>query len=138
MLVVDFMTAKPHIIAEEETVFDAAKKIHMLGCGILPVGTYKKIVGVITDRDIVTRVISEGKNPTHVQVKEVMSLHPFFCNETDSIDTAVFVMTNHKVRRVLILNSERCLTGILSLGDIIHRVSDKRKLKQLFEAELVS
>lgn len=132
MTVSDLMTTKPHLIAEHASVLDAATKMQMTGCGILPVGKYEKIVGVITDRDIITRVIAEGKDYNKTTVKNAMSRNIFICFESDSLKKAVHKMRQHRTRRILVLNKDEKLTGILSVTDIIRRIKDKAILAILF------
>lgn len=126
--VCDLMTRKPHLIDGAVSVFDAAIKMQCFGCGFLPVGNYRNIIGVITDRDIVTRVVAEDKDPEKICVKEVMSFDPFFCFEEDPLKKVVVDMYQYNIRRILVLDKNRILIGVLSIGDIIRRLKDKTLL----------
>lgn len=126
------MTSKPHMIEANDTLFEAAYKMQSFGCGILPVGDVQNTVGVLTDRDIITRAVAKGKDVKTTRVKEVMTANPFFCEEDDFLQSAVHKMNQHRMRRVLVKDKANKLTGILSLGDIIRRVQDKALLGELF------
>jgi CBS domain-containing protein len=127
------MTKKPHLIDEDATLLDAAKKMQGLGCGILPVGTFNNIVGIITDRDIVVRAIANRKELGKTLVKNIMTKIVFFCEEHMLLQAAIQQMLQHKMRRVLVKNKDDQLCGILSLGDIVQRVHDKALLAELFK-----
>lgn len=132
------MTTKPHMIAPTATLLDAAQKMQLFGCGILPVGDAYNVVGVLTDRDIVTRGIAFERDSKTTLVKDIMTPNPFFCVEEDHLHTAIHQMNECRTRRVLVKNKNNNLVGIISLGDIIKRVQDKELLCKLFaEASMV-
>ncbi len=132
MQISQVMTTKPHIIDTNATLFEAAEKMQSFDCGILPVGDIDNTVGVLTDRDILTRAVAKGKDIKTTRVKEIMTNQPFFCQEDDFLQTAVDKMNQHHTRRILVKNKSNQLSGILSLGDIIRRVEDKVFLGELF------
>lgn len=132
MKIASIMTTKPHLIAPNDTVLNAAQKMKSYGCGILPVGDVKNIVGVITDRDIIIRAIAMESNVNSVLVKEIMTPKPFFCDEDDYIQSAAAKMSEYHTRRALVKDKNNILTGIVSLGDIIRRVEDKNLLSKIF------
>ena len=131
MNIVDLMTKKPIMIDKEATVLEAIKKMQHYGCGILPVGDYQHVVGVITDRDIMVRAIAKGMDVNKTPIADVMSKEVVFCREDNSLQQAVDQMSRENQRRVLIQDVDCILTGVLSLGDIIRRVSDKALLANL-------
>ena len=132
MQVTELMTSTPHLINANATLLEASQKMQSHDCGILPVGEIDHVEGVLTDRDIVTRAIAAGKDIETTQVKEVMTDHPFFCEEGDSVQEAVNKMDQHHTRRILVKDKNNKLAGILSLGDIIRRVQDKNLLGEVF------
>lgn len=133
MQVTQLMTSNPHIINADATLFEAAQKMRSFDCGILPVGDdVNHVIGVITDRDIVTHAIANDKDGKTTPVKEVMTANPFFCAENETVQEAVRQMNEHHTRRILVKDKNNKLTGILSLGDIIRRVQDKMLLGELF------
>lgn len=132
MKIQEIMTSRPHVIDESLTILALAKKMQLFGCGIFPVVSKDRINGVITDRDIINRVISQKREIANVRVKDVMTRSVVFCYEDENIDRAINVMHKHRLRRILILNNHYELVGILSLNDIFNRLKDKAVLTNLF------
>ena len=118
MQVNDIMTSNFEMIESDEPVIEAAKKMSSLNVGILPVKKDSKIVGVITDRDIVIRVIAQEKDISSLHVKDVMSPDISFCTSEDDIEQAAQIMKEKKVRRLLVCNEQNIPVGIVSLGDL--------------------
>lgn len=132
MKIYELMTSQPHTIDENATVLDVARKMQLLGCGILPVENNHLITGVITDRDIINRVISQKLSPESTHVRDVMTKSIIFCYEDDTIPRAVNLMNKNKIRRILVKNEANKLVGILSIIDIFRRLKDKSMLSSLF------
>ncbi len=85
--------------------------------GVLPVGQNDRLVGMITDRDIAIRAVAADKGP-QTPIRDIMSKEVLYCFEDDEVDDVVQNMADIKVRRLPVLNHEKRLVGILSLGDI--------------------
>lgn len=117
MRVSDAMTANVRIANPQQTIAEAARIMAELDAGALPVGDGDRLVGMITDRDIAIRAIAVGKGPQTL-VKDVMSKEVLYCFADQSLDEVVQNMGDTKVRRMPVLNREKRLVGILSLGDI--------------------
>lgn len=132
MKVSDLMTRKPHIIEAGASIYDAVVKMKMTGCSILPVGTYEKILGVVTDRDILIRLFSQELDINSVCINTIMSETIYLCHEEDSLKKAVHEMNQCHVRRILIFNANMTLTGILSITDILRRIKNKSFLIDVF------
>jgi len=81
-------------------------------------------MGMITDRDIVLRVIAEDKDPALTKVSEVMTSAVFCCHEDDPIEKAAEIMAEKKVHRLVVLNEKELVTGIVSLGDLAVKAKD--------------
>jgi CBS domain-containing protein len=125
MDVKDVMTRGVESIQSSETVLHAARMMDSLNVGVLPVFDGNKLEGVITDRDIVVRVIASALNPAHTSIGEVMSKDVQSCSESTSIEEAAKIMENYKIRRLLVKNNEGAKTGIVSLGDLaVHTNKD--------------
>ena len=124
----DLMKKNPVLISPHSTLQDAAKKMRDIECGILPVGNEDHPEGVITDRDIVTRAVSRGKNIAKELVKDYMTPEIFSCHETDTLEKAVDKMRTHKVNRILVRDTAGKLTGILSFGRILKRNKDNAEI----------
>jgi CBS domain-containing protein len=115
----DIMTKNVEIITPEISLKDAAMRMKDLNIGILPVGENDRLVGMVTDRDITIRAVSEGKDPAATKVREIMTPDAKYCFEDDDITAAAKKMKDLQIRRVLVLNKEKRVTGIISLGDMV-------------------
>ena len=114
----DIMTRDVEIIASKATVQEAAKKMQDLNVGALPVCDGDKLTGMLTDRDLVMRVLAEGRNPKTVTVSEAISKDVVFCFEDDGVDKASQLMAQHQIRRLPVMSSTKRLVGIVTLGDV--------------------
>ena len=118
MIVKDIMTKNVKVIPQTATVRDAAKLMKDIDVGAIPVVEDDRIIGIVTDRDIVLRSTAEGRNPNETRLEEVMTKEFFYCFEEDSVKEAAKVMREKQVRRLPVVNRLHELVGILSLGDI--------------------
>lgn len=100
------------------TIRDAARRMRAENIGALPVSENGRLVGMVTDRDIVVRAVAEdGGNGTTI-VRDVMSAGVCTCFESDDLDQAAMVMARHQVRRLPVINSEQQLVGVIALADL--------------------
>jgi CBS domain-containing protein len=118
MQVRELMTRDVAIVSAWDNLKAAARRMAELDVGVLPVGDEDRLVGVITDRDIVVRALAQGKDHT-ARVKEVMTPGVKYCFQDQEIDEISANMADIQVRRLLVLDRDKRLVGILSLGDII-------------------
>jgi CBS domain-containing protein len=118
MLVREAMTRRIEGIAATATVSQAARQMSENGLGFLPVLAGNSIVGVVTDRDLTVRVMAQGLNPIQVRMKEVMTPRVVCCRDEDSLKTAARLMVKERVRRLVVLNREGTLCGIISVDDL--------------------
>lgn len=132
----DLMKKNPVLISPHSTLQDAAKKMRDIECGILPVGSEDNLEGVITDRDIVTRAVSRGKNIAKELVKDYMTPEIFSCHEAETLEKAVDKMRTHKVNRILVRDTSGKLTGILSLGGILKKNKDNAEVANVVKHAL--
>jgi CBS domain-containing protein len=95
-----------------------AKLMRDYDVGALPVGENDRLVGMITDRDIVCRAIAEGRDLAMTTARDVMSKGIVFCRTEEELDDAVRLMEKKKVRRLPVINKDKRMVGMLSLGDI--------------------
>jgi CBS domain-containing protein len=105
------------IISPDETLRDAAAAMRKLDVGVLPVGEHDRLVGMITDRDIAIRGIAEGKGPD-TKARDVMSQEVKYCFEDEAVEHVAENMAELQVRRLPVLNRDKRLVGIVSLGDL--------------------
>jgi CBS domain-containing protein len=116
-LVSEVMTPKVKIAAPDQTIQQAAGMMADLDAGIIPVAEKDRLVGMITDRDIAVRAVAKGL-PPDTQVRQVMSKEVKYCFDDDSIDDVARNMADIKVRRLPVVDHDKKLVGILSLGDM--------------------
>lgn len=87
-------------------------------CGFIPVGDNDKLVGIVTDRDIVLRCIAKDMDPIIMQAKDVMTPEVFYCYDHHTVEDVAKDMANNKVRRMPVVNKNKNLVGVISLGDL--------------------
>jgi CBS domain-containing protein len=115
----DLMTEGAECIGERETVAAAAQKLAQLDVGAVPIcGEDDKLKGIITDRDIAVKVVAQGRDPQQTTAGELAEGVPTTVTADDSVETVVAVMTENKVRRLPVLDSDKRLVGIVSQADI--------------------
>ena len=124
MQVADVMTRDVEVVPPDATIQEAAVKMKALDVGILPVHDGRRVVGVVTDRDLAVRGAAEGRDPSSA-VREVMSPEVLFCFEDQDIEDAGALMEDRQVRRLVVLGRDQRLTGILSLGDLATGTGDE-------------
>ncbi len=111
------MTRDVQLTSPWESIRDAAKRMAAIDAGSLPVGQDNRLVGMITDRDIAIRAVAEGKGPD-TPVSEVMSKEVLYCFDDQELEEVSRNMADVKVRRLPVLNRDKRLVGIVSLGDL--------------------
>jgi CBS domain-containing protein len=117
MQVRDAMSEDVRILNPNQSIREAAILMAKIDVGVLPVGENDRLVGMITDRDIAVRAIALGMGPDTV-VREVMSEDVKYCFEDDDVGQVAQNMSDIKVRRLPVLNKDKRLVGIVSLGDL--------------------
>ena len=117
MNVSEVMTKQVEIVSPQQTIKDAAELMQQLDTGVLPVGENDRLVGMITDRDIVIRALAQGRGPD-TELREAMSKSVIYCFEDDSIEDAAKQMGEAQVRRLPVMNRDKRLVGIIALGDL--------------------
>jgi CBS domain-containing protein len=118
MRVGEAMTRDVRLATPGQSIRDVAKMMAEIDAGILPVGENDRIVGMITDRDIAVRAVAEGKGPD-TPVRDVMSTeHIHYCFEDEDVADVARNMGQMKVRRMPVMDRNKRLVGIISLGDV--------------------
>ncbi|MDT8271660.1 MAG: CBS domain-containing protein [Desulfomonilia bacterium] len=118
MFVREIMTPSPDMIPGDDYVLNAARRMGALNVGILPVMQDGKLVGMVTDRDIVTRGVAESRDPVNTRVKDIMSGEVLACSENTDVSEAARLMEENKVRRLIVIDKNNQAVGIVSLGDL--------------------
>lgn len=117
MLVRDLMTRDVRIAAPDQTIQEAAVTMASIDAGFMPVGDNDRLVGTLTDRDIAVRAVAQGKGP-ETPVRDVMTTDVKYCFEDEDIAIVADNMGDIQVRRLPVLDRQKRLVGVLSLGDI--------------------
>ena len=117
MRVSEVMTRDVKMAQPDQPICDAARLMAEIDAGVLPVSEGDRLVGMITDRDIAVRAVAQKKPPT-TQVREVMSPEVLYCFDDQELYDVAQNMGDVKVRRLPVVNRDKRLVGILSLGDL--------------------
>jgi CBS domain-containing protein len=137
MKISEIMTPHPAFCSMASSAQTAASLMFERGIGILPVvedAFSRKLVGVVTDRDLCRVVLVQGRDPAHVWVHECMTPEPVTCNPSDEIGRALRLMREHQVRRVPVVNNNQEVVGIISACDLVrHEVISAEELYHLME-----
>ena len=111
------MSTEVRLASPQDSIREAARLMREIDAGILPVGEGDRLVGMITDRDITVRAVAEGKGPdTHI--RDVMSREVLYCYDDERLDDVARQMRELQIRRMPVLNREKRLVGIVSIGDL--------------------
>jgi CBS domain-containing protein len=114
----EVMTAHARCIGPDSTLVDAARQMRELDVGSLPICDNDRLAGMVTDRDLVLRGVGEGLDPRSTQIREVMSPGIVYIFEDQDVEEAARLMEVKQIRRLPVLNREKRLVGIVSLGDL--------------------
>ena len=131
----DVMTQGAECIQEDQTVIEAAKRLAELDVGAMPIcGSDNRLKGMLTDRDIVVKVLAQGKDPSTVKAGELGQgdAQTVTIGADDSIDEAIRTMKEHAVRRLPVIDGTECV-GIVSQADLATEI-DEEKVGELVEA----
>lgn len=118
MKVRDIMTRDVRIASPGDTLQNAAQLMEKNDFGVLPVGENDRLVGMLSDRDITIRAVARGLAPDQCKVRDVMSSEVRYVYEDNSVDEVARTMSELQVRRLPVLNRDKRLVGIVSLGDL--------------------
>ncbi len=126
MQVKEVMTRGCECIEPDASLESAARRMRELDVGPLPVCDRDRIAGIVTDRDIVVRAIAEGRDPHATHVRDVMTPGITYCFDDDDVEHAADTMKNKQIRRLVVLNRDKRLVGIVSLGDLAIESHDEQ------------
>lgn len=130
----DIMTENPVCCTSETPLEEVARMMLENDCGCIPVvtGSNRKPLGTVTDRDITIRAVAQGKNPLQLKAADCMTPSVVTVIEDDSVDDCCQKMEEHKIRRVVVVNSAGSCCGIVAQADIA-RSTDKKKTGEVVE-----
>ncbi len=134
MLARDLMSKKPEFLPPTATLKQAADQMKTHDYGFIPIGENDRLIGVVTDRDIAIKAVAEGWDPNKKTLKDIMHKGIFFCLENDKLEKVIQQMEKLQVRRLVVLNKDKRMTGIISLGDIATKSKNAKLCFELAEA----
>ncbi len=114
----EIMTGLPITLPASATVEEAARKMRDHDVGMLPVVKGQRILGVVTDRDVTVRATANGLSPASTPVTQILSSDIIFCYDFEDVSCAIESFEQAQIRRVLVLNRQKRLVGVLSIGDV--------------------
>ncbi|WP_426756112.1 CBS domain-containing protein [Myxococcus sp. Y35] len=120
----EVMTGDLTVINAKDSLKDAALKMRELSVGPLPVCDGDRLMGIITDRDIVVRAVSQGKDPNATTVAEAMTGELEYAFDDEDINVVAEKMKDKKVRRILVLDRDKKLVGIVALSDLLEELAE--------------
>lgn len=129
----DVMTPQAEVISPDATTEDAAALMKTLDIGVLPVCDEEGLVGILTDRDLVVRVLAATRDPKAMLVGEAMTPSVVYCFDDDDVEHAATVMAGQQIRRLPVLDKNRKLVGIVSVGDIAVNTQDHQLTGKVLE-----
>ena len=118
MKIKDIMSKDVEVVPPDAPLHEVAQKMQQRDCGCVIVVKDDRLVGMITDRDIALRCVAKSHDPVTTQAKDVMSPEILYCMDTDNADDVARNMGENKVRRLPVLDANKRLVGIVTLGDL--------------------
>jgi CBS domain-containing protein len=122
----EIMTSNPLTIDADKSVAEAARMLKDEDVGLAPVVERNKLVGTLTDRDIVLRVVAEGKDPQSTPVRDVVSTNLITIDPRQDLDDALALMARHQVRRLPVVQEDGSLVGVVAQADIARYAKEKQ------------
>lgn len=119
----DVMSQNYKWMAPDSPVSQVAQAMRDMDIGFMPLAENDKMVGMITDRDITVRAIAEGKDPANTQARDVMTAKTYYCYDDQDVEEVCNNMGEIQVRRLPVVNRDKRLVGIVSLGDLAQEAS---------------
>lgn len=130
----DIMTPKVECVRPDDSLQNAARRMKELDVGMVPVcADNDKVVGTLTDRDITIRATAEGLDPKTARVRDVMTEDVVWLFEDQDVEEAARLMRERQIRRLLVMNRDKRLVGIVSLGDLATETGDKQKAGEVLQ-----
>jgi CBS domain-containing protein len=125
MKIKEVMTPDVSYVGPDTSILEIARKMRDADIGSTPVIENDRLVGMITDRDIVVRVVAEGRPTQTATARDAMSPGILYCFDDDSVEDVLEKMGDQQIRRLPVINRDKRLVGVVSLGDL--SLTGKRK-----------
>jgi CBS domain-containing protein len=122
MNVRDVMTTDPSCCVPDDTVIRAARMMKFMDTGVVPVvesDRSRKLVGIVTDRDLCLAIVAEGQDPKSMHVQRCMTTAVVTCEPDESVETALALMRENQIRRLPVVDRQGYVEGIVSMADIV-------------------
>ena len=129
----DVMTPNPKAVTASDNILEVARIMRDQDTGVVPVVEGKRVIGVVTDRDIVVRAVADGKDCSQITVSQAMTRNIRTVKDDTPVDEILKIMSNEDIRRVPVVNNGGELVGIISIGDVAMRTSKEDKVGQVVE-----
>jgi CBS domain-containing protein len=132
----DVMTKDPAFCLTGDTVDKAAALMKQEDVGAIPIidsPLSKRLMGIVTDRDLALNVVAEGRDAHNVRIEEVMTRNPVTCREGDDVDKAMRAMADHQIRRIPVVDQQNRMVGIISQADVAIRLDKPQKTAEVLE-----
>jgi CBS domain-containing protein len=118
-------------VPPDTPITSIAKKMKQYDIGSIPVGENDRLVGMVTDRDITVRALTNGKDVSKLTARDVMTKGVIWCRDSDSAAEAARLMETEHIRRLPVIDEKKRMVGMLSLGDISHAASQRTAAEAL-------
>ena len=135
MTCAEVMTPSPTCCNPRHTAVEAAELMQREDVGLVPVvDDDRKLLGVLTDRDIIVKVVADGRDPRSTAVSEVMTTDLVTCLSQETVETVMELMATRQVRRIPIVDGDGKVVGIVSQADVATRIADPQQTGQVVQA----
>ena len=124
--IIEVMSADPRSVDADKPIAYAAQMMKQEDVGLAPIVEGDRLVGALTDRDIVTRVVAEGKDPQSVTVREVASTDVVTIGPQQDLDEALRLMATNQIRRLPVVEEDGRLVGIVAQADVAREANDEQ------------
>jgi CBS domain-containing protein len=129
----EVMTTDVKTIGPRSTIREAAEQMAHLDIGAIPIAEGNRLLGMVTDRDITVRATAEGRDPNSTRVSDVMTSDVVYCYDDDTTEEAALKMRQLQIRRIPVVDRDKHLVGVLSLGDLALESDDDELVSQTLE-----
>lgn len=132
----EVMTKDPAFCLAGDTVDKAAMLMKQESVGAIPVidsPLSKRLMGIVTDRDLALNIVAESRDAHSVRIEEVMTRNPVTCREGDDVDKAMSAMADHQIRRIPVVDQQNRMVGIIAQADLATRMDKPQKTAQVLE-----
>ena len=120
------MTRDVEVIHPDDTLQTAAEKMRSRDIGFLPVCDGDRLIGVLTDRDLITRALAEGTESKAMLGRDLVTSPAIYCFDDQNVDEAAKLMHDNQIRRLVVLSRDKQMVGVVSLGDLAMNIDDKK------------